>query len=303
MLTPIHTIVNEIADLLTGKISMDNPARVEEFKMANKKIQEFYDSKYISKYFKIDVQTYMLRVESLLFEPQILNQGSYGICGATANLFAIIKYRPSAFANFAIQLYKEGKGNIGDNLIVPGTNFYTYDFVDIVNKLIAEGNNNNNPTDLILIGAVEDATNTFADFDVDDQNDLFTGQIFTSTSKSFFEKTDLFGNVFIENPSVNIVPRINNLLTDHFILLDINTKPESFFEPGFLFTPGVGKHMCVMEGTPIELEDPTIAIEDQDDNTKIIVRVFTWGGYKKITTTKGDFYSAVKKIVAVKVEK
>lgn len=37
MLTPIHTIVNEIADLLTGKISMDNPARVEEFKMANKK--------------------------------------------------------------------------------------------------------------------------------------------------------------------------------------------------------------------------------------------------------------------------
>jgi hypothetical protein len=87
--------------------------------------------------------------------PEIMNQDTAGLCGPVALLYGLASDSPRTYAQYAVDLYENGKARIGDIFVAPSTSCRTYSPPSSMS-----------PADWLAAASLRDSDNWW--FDVDD---------------------------------------------------------------------------------------------------------------------------------------
>ena len=130
------------------------------------------------------------RLVELVNDPDKLNQGSLGVCGAAAFFNVWIEADPLAFTNYAISLYETGKGQIGSLEVEAGSDLRAQDYTALRPKL----NPDVPPADWMVMSALRDSENWVFDFEGTPAED-FSGGTSGGEIASWLRATRLFSRV------------------------------------------------------------------------------------------------------------
>jgi hypothetical protein len=147
-------------------------------------------------------------------KPTLLNQGPFGTCVTEAFLYTVLKDYPYKFVNYAINLIESGSAHIGNLYIKTSKAFRNAKFeLALTAEMVAQGMN---VCDILLIGAVRDASNSLYNFDLTEDNwlmDFFDTNSYSPNNgdlQSWFDETRLYKPIkYIENKNLSIADSLN----------------------------------------------------------------------------------------------
>ena len=97
--------------------------------------------------------------------PDRINQGVYGLCGPAAFFATWFRRDPYRAALLAVSLYENGFGFIGARKVEPDNDLLTSDYSAIAQKITNAGGTMLPQAEWMLLGAFQDETNWFWDFE------------------------------------------------------------------------------------------------------------------------------------------
>jgi hypothetical protein len=93
------------------------------------------------------------RLDALIDEPDLMRQGGLNLCGPAALFAAWFARDPGAATSYAVSLYEEGRGRIGDHAVAPSESLLELRYGRTGHKQTCP------PADWILMSALRDSTN------------------------------------------------------------------------------------------------------------------------------------------------
>jgi hypothetical protein len=240
----------------------------------------------------VDSNKYLRRIQVLIMSPYIINQSSFGLCVNVSFLITLIYHNPMAFAEFSVQLLRDGKGCIGSKLIMPDLEFRNYDFGKIFQNLNKKNNRTYPEADLIIQGAIQDYDNQYLDFDFTEgylADESEGSQSFIKLPE-WFNQTKLFKTAkYVDIDLAKVSQQFETVIKENkYVILRhysngnvkniINKNSDS------------GRHACIIS--------PNIPTEVKDD--KLCFTVLSWGEAIDIEITGTKFSEAVMGYILVK---
>lgn len=205
----------------------------------------------------LDEKIVMSRLDDLKRNPNLVNQGSLGLCGEAAFFRHVLQRRPTLFVHAAKLLFAEGWGFVNNLVIHPDSDLRNADYSAIVaafpTKVIPP------QADWMVLSALCDTENLILDFEGTPAENYADGTYFFQMSK-WYQKSQLYTLVTKDEDDDLIHIKTSVLKTaNNHIVLNIRT---AMIQPG-----SIGRHF-------ITLESPFL-IDEQNDSVSF--DYWTWG--------------------------
>lgn len=221
---------------------------------------------------------------SLVNTPDQLDQGMFGFCGPAVFFNTWFRRDPVKASDFAMALYNSGQAYIGSKLVetghfLHGDDIRSTDYAKVAAKVVAQGRSMLPEAEWMMMGAYQDATNSWwtGDFEGNPDEEDYLG-ISVDDTVSWLKATRMFSAVKNETTTgprtiahaTSLVPaagrEIMLLITAHLISAP-NKK-----------TPGSNHYVL--------LRKPFV--EDPANPGTYEYTVWTWGGLRTVRSTKAD---------------
>jgi hypothetical protein len=182
--------LSSLLGLGVGGKPKKRPNRPADLPGAVAKITQFKGRTGSGAWTKLDRAAVADRLIELVNDPDKLNQGSLGVCGAAAFFNVWIEADPLAFVAYATSLYDTGQGMIGSLEVEAGSDLRGQDYAVLRPKL----NPDVPPADWMVMSALRDSENFIFDFEGTPQED-FSGGTSGGEIASWLRATQLFSRV------------------------------------------------------------------------------------------------------------
>lgn len=191
-----------------------------------------------SSWLHLDEKTVMNRIDDLKMNPNLINQGSLGLCGEAAFFHHVLQRRPILFGSMAKMLFMYGIGFVGDLVIKPDDDLLEADYVQIA--IDTDTGNSHLPpqTDWMVLSSLRDTENEFLDFQgspTEDQSDSSN----IAERYWWYQKSKLYKSVRLDTDT-DLLHVMTNILktTNNHIALRIEES---------MLQPGTGRHVIALE--------------------------------------------------------
>jgi hypothetical protein len=205
----------------------------------------------------LDANTVMNRIAVLKSNPNLIKQGSLGLCGEAAFFHHVLKRNPIVFSSMAKLLFMDGWGFVGNLTIHPDSDLRNADYAAIVaafpTKTIPP------QADWMVLSALCDTGNLILDFEGKPDENYADGAYF-SQILTWYEKSQLYTLVEkdddddLNHIKTNVIKRANN----HIML---------FIKTAMIHPTSSGRHFITLE-TPFIIDEA---------NDSVYFDYWTWG--------------------------
>ena len=212
--------------------------------------------------------------------PGAINQGTASLCPSAAMVYLEAKNRPIQYAQFVIDLYEKGRGNIGSWTVEPGT--------DLQNYALPAGASNPDPADWIPMASIRDSENWFFDYQKIGGYVPWSGGASPSEIANWMKKagyTDVIrkDNIVFTNSKQNLdeARRLRGRGYKVLLLIDqaILTLPKKEWHDESPRWKGRGNHVVVLSSP--------VTFTRQSGKEFVKFTVFTWGQGKRSIIPRG----------------
>ncbi len=178
----------------------------------------------------IEKQEYCARLAELIARPHLLFQGNTGFCQPAACLYPLLRRYPGKMAQFGLNIFERGAGQIGELSIEMTTGLRSSD----LKQYIKNKNLRVNVADYLLLLTIQEAHSIF---DIDSPDDYSAAPVVLGGDiEEFFADTELYAEVKDKGADFDLVKDIR--LEDTEVIL---TGPIEFFSSAPL-----GHHAVVL---------------------------------------------------------
>lgn len=230
------------------------------------------------------------RLEEVTRDPSLIQQGSLNLCGPAAFFRCWAERDPVSFVRYAIQLYEDGYGYIGNYKVTPGGDLVGQDYAAVVPRMkvvcpVAEW---------MFMSALRDEANAFNDFEGTPEEDV-AGLTTPAELADWFKSTGVYRNVRDEGNWVftkslsharGLSPSAN---TDVALLIHAHVLANAA-------AGGKKKDSGLLQGFPnhfVVLKSPVWQLP----NGKVKFECWTWGGNVTVEVDpnvfEANYYGAV----------
>jgi hypothetical protein len=205
------------------------------------------------------------RLDTLLSEPSLLDQGSTLYCMPAACLFVLFKRAPVLMAGFCVGLASDGVGRLGDLSIEMTQGIRTYGVVQHVTDKLKRIH----PVDYVLMLAMQEAMSTTS-IERPDSYAAAPG-VLVSNMEDLLKATDLFHLTRIDSPKVGDFSNIDGA-TEAVLVGSMSLFSSAMF----------GEHAAVWQPPLVE------------NGGQVTLRFWSWGLYQGMQTlpVEGGAYVA-----------
>jgi hypothetical protein len=230
------------------------------------------------------------RLEEVTRDPSLIAQGSLNLCGPAAFFYCWARRDPVSFVRYAIQLYEDGYGYIGDYKVTPGSDLVNQDYKAVVPRMkslcpIAEW---------MFMSALRDEANAFNDFQGTPEEDV-SGLTTPAELASWLTSTGVYRSVRDEGNWV-FTKSLSHALA---LSPSPNTDVSLLIHAHVLANAAAGgkkKDSGLLQGFPnhfVVLESPIWQLP----NGKVKFDCWTWGGKVGVEVDpkvfEANYYGAV----------
>lgn len=111
---------------------------------------------------------FAVRLRAIINKPMLINQGSINVCGPASFFVAWCSADPVGFCKYAIQMYSDGQGSIGDLVVKAGNNLVSQDYLTLQKRFSIQCPS----CDWMVMSSLRDSENLILDFNGTPEEDV-----------------------------------------------------------------------------------------------------------------------------------
>lgn len=267
-------------------------------------------------YFRLDRVKVADRLTELVNEPTKIQQGSLNLCGPAAFFELLIKRDTLAFVQYAISLYNNGVGKIGNLTIKPRHNLKNQDYLEsviqgTVNRMknkgikLTKGNMDRfipPSADWMVMSSLRDETNLILEFKGTLEEEI-AGITLLRELENWLKETSLYQSIFIDASWIQFkgINHAKKLKPNHNkdVILFINSR---MLNKNVEVLPTMKLKDIILNYFPNHYIILTSKITETEDN-HIKFSCWTWGKVKEYEVPKNVFKTNYYGAIIAEVKK